>query len=97
MFSGNKCPPAMYSKANNMKMTVETSSSQNASKAMVYDIKNCNARARTIDAKKPPQAAASGGATRYCRSQKIKMPSGTNDIAAKIILPERNRHIRYTV
>ena len=35
IFSGNKWPLAMYSKAKRMKMSVETSSSQNASIAMV--------------------------------------------------------------
>ena len=54
----------MYSKANNMKINVDTSRTQNARRAMVYDVKNCNKPVNTMDAINQPNVDASVGTTK---------------------------------
>src|SRR6185369_15545090 len=81
MSSGNKCPPAMYSKAKMMKMSVEISSNQNASKANVYEMRNWSAAVMQIETMKMPKVAASGGATKYFRCARINKETGTNATA----------------
>src|SRR5579883_1095191 len=77
MSSGNRCPLARYSNANKMKMNVDTSSTQNASIAIAYEVKNWSSAVSTTETKNHPSAAASGGRTKYFLRQKMNNPSGT--------------------
>jgi hypothetical protein len=77
MSSGNKCPLARYSIANRMKMNVDTSSTQNASIAIAYDVKNCSSAVITTDSASHPITDGSAGSVKSFRSQKMNSPSGT--------------------
>src|SRR2546422_5450961 len=79
--SGNKCPPAMYSKAKMMKISVEISSNQNANSANVYEIRNCSAAVITIESMKIPNVVGSGGATKYFRCATMNSVTGMNATA----------------
>src|SRR5205814_671125 len=74
--SGNRWPLAIYSKANRMKIKVETSKTQNASIAIVYDIKNCSSAVSNVERRNSPSEAQLGGRTKYWFRHKMKTASG---------------------
>src|ERR1043166_1915539 len=94
MSSGNRWPLAMYSNANRMKINVETSSTQNASIAIVYDVKNCSSAVRTDEIRKTPSVVQAGGSTKYFRQYNMNSVSGSAAIAKYVNRPETKRHSR---
>src|SRR6185369_9299038 len=77
MSSGNRCPPARYSKANRMKINVATSRTQKASNAIVNERKNCSSAVKTSEIAKAPIRTGSVGTTKYSRCQRMNNATGT--------------------
>ena len=76
MSKGNMWPLAIYSKANRIKMNVDTSRTQKASIAIVYDMKNWSSAVSMVDTRKNPKVVKFGGRTKYCRKHRTKIAKG---------------------
>src|SRR5580700_11104294 len=95
MSRGNKWPLARYSKANRIKINVEISSSQNASMAMAYEMKNCRSAVNTSETTKTGSVKGLAGGRTYCRKQRINTANGSAATIIKAMRPETNRQRRY--
>src|SRR5712671_6531572 len=95
MSKGKRCPLAMYSKAKTIKINVDTSSTQKASIASAYDVKNCSNAVSTTENRKQAKVSAVFGRMKYLLKDHMNRPSGIAATARYVTRPEKNRHRRY--